>query len=179
MVVYATTDGYTRKVALRVAGWCNSLEATADVVDSAELPVGLNLSEYTAFILAGSVHESNHQRSLVEFVSEHAKELGRVPSAFLSVSLSAVTQDDKHRADAQRCIEAFFETTGWTPTVSTPVAGALLYTQYHWLKRTTMKAISAKQGGDTDTTRDFEYTDWGALEVFVTEFVKVRVAVAT
>jgi menaquinone-dependent protoporphyrinogen oxidase len=29
-----------------------------------------------------------------------------------------------------------------------------------------MKSISAKEGRDTDTTRDFEYTDWDAVDDF-------------
>ena len=34
-----------------------------------------------------------------------------------------------------------------------------------------MKLIAKKQGGDTDTLRDHEYTDWDDLKHFVEEFV--------
>jgi menaquinone-dependent protoporphyrinogen oxidase len=50
------------------------------------------------------------------------------------------------------------------------VAGALPYTRYNWLKRWVMKRIVAKAGGDTDTTRDYEYTNWEELRAFSEEF---------
>lgn len=49
------------------------------------------------------------------------------------------------------------------------VKGALPYTRYNWLKKI-MKRIVSKAGGDTDTTRDYEYTDWDDLRVFAREF---------
>ncbi len=56
-----------------------------------------------------------------------------------------------------------------------PVAGALLYTKYNLLMRWIMKRIAAKAGGATDTSRDYDYTDWTDLEVFAGDFGK-RVA---
>ena len=34
-----------------------------------------------------------------------------------------------------------------------------------------MKLIAKHQGGDTDTSRDYEYTDWDDLKHFIEEFV--------
>ena len=53
------------------------------------------------------------------------------------------------------------------------VAGALPYTKYGWLKRMMMKRIVAKAGGDTDTTRDYEYTDWIDLRNFARDFAEL------
>lgn len=50
------------------------------------------------------------------------------------------------------------------------VAGALLYTRYGWLKRWIMRRIVRKAGGDVDTTRDYEYTDWIALRELARRF---------
>ena len=33
-----------------------------------------------------------------------------------------------------------------------------------------MKRIAAKAGGDTDTSRDYEYTDWADLQRFADRF---------
>ena len=54
--------------------------------------------------------------------------------------------------------------------VTKPVAGALPYTRYNWFIRRVMKRIAAKAGGDTDTTRDYEYTDWQDLRSFAEQF---------
>ena len=59
--------------------------------------------------------------------------------------------------------------------VTTMVAGALADTKYNWFIRSMMKRIAAKAGGDTDTSRDYEYTDWPALSRFSVQFAR-RVA---
>lgn len=41
---------------------------------------------------------------------------------------------------------------------------ALLYTKYDFFKRFLMRIISKRSGGDTDTSRDFIYTDWDKLK---------------
>jgi menaquinone-dependent protoporphyrinogen oxidase len=176
LIVYATTEGQTRKIAARVAEYVRARRHQADVVDSAALPGSLAPAEYQAYILAGSLHQEKHQASLVSFVREHRDTLSARPSAFLSVSMTAAIRDAKHLADAQRCIDQFVEETGWTPTVTEPVAGALLYTRYDWLKRMLMRLISSREGGQTDTSRDWEYTDWAALEAFVDRFLRERAA---
>jgi menaquinone-dependent protoporphyrinogen oxidase len=50
-----------------------------------------------------------------------------------------------------------------------PVAGALLSTKYNFLIRFVMRRIAKKAGAETDTSRDYEYTDWVALDHFVEE----------
>ena len=47
---------------------------------------------------------------------------------------------------------------------------AVLYTRYGWFKRRIMQRIVAKAGGDGDTTRDYEYTNWADLRTFVEAF---------
>ena len=48
--------------------------------------------------------------------------------------------------------------------------GALRYTKYNVLIRIMMRVIVGFAGGDTDTSRDYEYTDWRAVEGFAAEF---------
>jgi len=36
-----------------------------------------------------------------------------------------------------------------------------------------MKRITAREGGDVDTSRDYEYTDWGALDRFTSQFAQI------
>ena len=51
------------------------------------------------------------------------------------------------------------------------VAGALLYTKYDFLKRFIMVQIVKGEGGDLDTSRDYEYTDWDDLKSVIEAFV--------
>ena len=58
-----------------------------------------------------------------------------------------------------------------------------MYTQYGSFKNLVMRWIAKRAGGDTDTTRDREYTDWAALdafaEAFATELAEARSQLAT
>jgi len=119
-------------------------------------------------IVAGSLHGGRHQRRLLRFVRDNLVALARLPTAFLSVSLSATGSDFP---GARRCADAFLAETGWRPDVVRLVAGALMYSRYGIFKRWMMRRIAAKAGGDTDTSRDYEYTDWPALRREVEAFL--------
>lgn len=171
LILFGTTEGHTRKIAYRAGEWLRDSGHSARVIDSADVPPDLDLSEFQAAIMAGSLHQTKHQKSLRHFVSDNAVELSQLPTLFLSVSLTAVHADEKHLAEARECIADFVEETGWTPTESVPVAGALLYTKYDWLRRYLMRKISESNGGDVDTSQDYEYTDWKGLKTSVDEFL--------
>lgn len=171
LVVYGTTEGHTRKVASFIA---NALEAKGrevDVIDGASPAAAQIQPVYAAAIVCGSLHQSKYQTALAHFVRSNAGWLGALPTAFVSVSLTAVLDDPASRAELDRLAAAFCAETGWTPGITEHVAGALLYTRYDYFKRLVMKMIARQQGGDTDTSRDFEYTDWNALQRFVDRFV--------
>lgn len=82
---------------------------------------------------------------------------------FLSVSLSAADDSPESAAATQRCIDAFCEQTGWTPTRTAPIAGALQYREYDVFTRQLMRLLM-KHTGPTDTARDYDYTDWDGVD---------------
>ena len=50
-------------------------------------------------------------------------------------------------------------------------AGAIMYRKYGFLKRFFMKLIASGAGGNTDTSKNYEYTDWDEVEHFTTGFL--------
>lgn len=56
--------------------------------------------------------------------------------------------------------------TGWRPDEVAAFAGALKYSEYGPLTRVVMKRVARRYGGDTDTSRDYEYTDWDEVAAF-------------
>ena len=66
-------------------------------------------------------------------------------------------------------IDTFLTDTGWRPSKIRAVAGALMYSKYNLLLRLIMKRIARQAGGDTDTTRDYDYTDYKSLDDFVSD----------
>ena len=75
---------------------------------------------------------------------------------------------------AEGYIEEFAEDTGWRPDMVGHFAGALLYKQYGFIKRHLMKKIARDKGNsDTDTSRDYVYTDWDGVKRFAEEFLEL------
>jgi menaquinone-dependent protoporphyrinogen oxidase len=171
LVVYASSEGHTKKIAERIGSWVTKSGGQARLINSASFDLEVDFSAFSLFVLAGSLHQGKHQGCLADFARRHRHELNSKPSIFLSVSLSAVGNDEKRLADCRKCIETFIAETGFHPMESMPVAGALLYSQYDFITKQFMRMISMKEGGDTDTSRDYEYTDWEALRHFIKGFL--------
>ena len=143
LVVYATRTGHTRHIAERVADRIRTLRHEAQIQDvrTEALP---SLERYSAVILAASVHLGHHEREMVKFVRARRSELDRLPTVFLSVSLTEAAATDVHRPDDERLdaqratrkvLEDFVLETGWRPGRSVPVAGALTDPAYGPLTR--------------------------------------------
>ena len=171
LVAYTTYDGHTAKIAERIAATLKSAECAVEVCDLARSRPEQSLEGYDGVIAGGPLHGGDHPPKLVTFASKNRTTVNTKPSAFLSVSLSAAGNDEQ-RDDAIRCLNEFLEETGWKPNRSTIVAGALLYREYGFIKRWMMKRIVSGGGGDTDTSRNYVYTDWEALDKFAHELVR-------
>jgi menaquinone-dependent protoporphyrinogen oxidase len=168
--VYATTHGHTAKVAARLAETMAAKDVHVEVVAAGEeaLPV---VKRADAVVVVGSVHRGSHQPELSEFVAHHRRLLRDMPSAFVSVSLTAAEDDPELRAETRRMIDEFVEDTGWTPDMQAAVAGAFEFSKYNPFERLIMRLIAREHDIDIDPYADMELTDWKALETFARDFV--------
>ena len=171
LVIYGTTEGQTRKIASFMTDCLRDRGQSVTLIDSTDLPKGLDVGGFSAVIAAGSVHNGRHQAPLFQFVRDHRSMLQAKPSAFVSVSLSMVSDDKEDRLDAAACADRFLLAAEWKPTVTHLVAGALRYTQYDFFKSWILKMIANAKGAYTDTSQDHEFTDWKDLEAFVDAFL--------
>ena len=172
LIPYGTTEGQTARIA----------EYLADVIRHQgyeAFPVDIKRSgtpepdDYDAVIVGASVHMGKHQSCVRDFVREHRAALERLPSAFFSVSLAIQDSTERGRHEAEGCVEKFVQQTGWRPGTVGLFAGALLYTRYGFITRWIMKRIARGKGSpDTDTSRDYVYTDWESVKRFAEEFLK-------
>lgn len=185
-VFYATREGQTRRIAEYIARALRASGFQVDVVDvGGALPVNLDVARYAGVVLAASIHMGRHERSMIRFVRAHRAALERLPTAFLSVSLSQAAVEDlaanavrKRRAAAEvgKAIDRFVRATRFRPARVHPVAGALLYRQYGAALRLLMRFISKVVGASTDASRDHEYTDWKALSRVADELAEPLLA---
>lgn len=169
LIVYSTTEGHTRKIVERLAARIRRHGTEVEVHDSTALPQPLDVAYFDAVILAGSVHHGRHQAALIHFIKAQRDMLKTKPTALVSVSFSAMEDDP---ADAQGYVNQLVEETDWQPSETFLVAGALLYTEYDFMKRWVIKLIMAKHGQPSDTTRDYEFTDWPAVDAFADAFTE-------
>jgi len=166
VVIFGTTDGQTAKVAQHVTDVLRSEQHIVELIDTRAPLHWTSLEGVNAAVIAGSVRMGRFQRSLVQFVHAHRDALGRIPTAFLAVSLSAARETPAARREVSKTVARFLNETGLEPRTVLPVAGALLYTRYGFFTRLALRFISKMAGGDTDASRDYEYTDWSALSDF-------------
>ena len=170
LVIFGTTDGHTARIASAIGDAVNDGGGTAAVVQATR--DGPDPRRYDAVLVAASVHRGRFQQPVVDWVRTHAPSLNAMPTAFVSVSLGILQHDPAVQAEVEAIVTRFLDSTGWRPTARLGAAGALLYTHYGWLTRLMMRRIAGKAGGDTDTTRDYVYTDWAVLRHFVDAFVR-------
>ena len=168
LVAFGTTDGHTSKVAHRVGEWLHACSHVVDVVNVAQ--VSPDPTRYDAVVVAASVHAGKYQRAVTRWVQRNSVALNEQPTAFLSVCLGVLQRDLAVDRDLEKIVDRFLTFTSWQPLETRVVAGALKYTQYNWLKRFLMRRIVRQAHGDTDTSRDYEYTDWEDLRAFVRRF---------
>ena len=58
----------------------------------------------------------------------------------------------------------------WHPKMMAVFAGALRYPRYNFFDRTMIKLIMKLTDGETDTTKEVEYTDWQKVSNFSQQF---------
>ena len=170
LVLYGTTHGHTARIAQSVADTLRRHGGSVDVVEAGtEHP---RPEDYAAVVVAASVKAGKYPRPVRQWVRAHAEALNGRPTAFISVCLAVLQQEPAVQQAVAAIMTRFLTAAGWRPAVTRTVAGALLYTRYNLLTRWVMQRIARKAGGDTDTSRDYEYTDWADLRAFAEAFAE-------
>jgi menaquinone-dependent protoporphyrinogen oxidase len=171
LICYATTDGQTRKIAEFIADAARKKGHEVDLVD-ANMAEDVDPSRFQAVVLAGSVHIGRYQTALVHRIKRWRETLNARPTAFVSVSLSAASDDPHMRAEMDECARHMLQGAGLEPAATLHVAGALRFTQYDFFRRWIMRLIANQQmETPVDPTRDMELTDWDAVAQFIDDFL--------
>src|SRR5215204_7536274 len=171
LIPYGTSEGLTARISEYIADVIRGHDYEADAVDL-KGSVDPEPDDYDAVIVGASIHMGKHEHYVLDFVKENRNALERLPSAFFSVSMAA--HDDMEEAEGY--FEEFVRETGWRPAKVGFFGGALLYTHYGFIKRHIMKKIARDKGNpDTDTSRDYVYTEWDGVKHFVEEFLETLV----
>ena len=142
LILYATTEGQTRKICQFVMSHLTAAGHSAALL-SAEGNMDVDPSEFDAAILAASIHAGNFQTPMSDYATHHSKALNAMKTLFLSVSLSAAGDDPDDWAGIERAVDAFTSETGWTPNQVEHVAGAFRFGEYDFFKSWAMRWIGS------------------------------------
>lgn len=169
LVVHATVEGQTRRIAERVAETVTGgghaprpFEAAAGSPPAFPATAG-------AAILCAPIHIGRYPTAFEAAVHAWSADLARRPSAFVSVTLAIASDDAAERAEAEAFAARFAARTGWQPDRVHHAAGALRFSEYGVLRRLLMRRVAAAEGHPG--SRDREFTDWAALAAFVRDFL--------
>ena len=177
-VFYATREGQSERVAQRIATDLRARHEIVDVINVRDIRGSIEWPAYNHAYVVASVHAGHHEKEMIKFVRRFKDELMERHAAFFSLTLSqagaelpnnTLVQRETARGDALRMITDFMKDTGWHPEHVMPVAGALTYSKYNFLVKWIMKRIAHKAGFDGPATRDYEFTNWPAVDRFVAQ----------
>jgi menaquinone-dependent protoporphyrinogen oxidase len=171
LIVYGTTEGHTRELSAFVSRVLTQSGHEADIRDTGSTDETLNPSDYDGVLIAASLHVGHFQPGVVEFARRHHEQLNMMPSAFISVSLSAAGVNPEDWEGLEQCLSRFLHETMWRPKAVHHAAGAIRYSQYDFFKRLAIKFIASQRGQKTVMSQDYDLTDYPALETFVLGFI--------
>lgn len=167
LILYSSRDGQTRAIASYIA---SKLQDTlsCDVIDLLQADA-IELGQYQRVLIGASVRYGHFHPVLEKFVKRHAEQLNQMPSAFFAVNLTA-RKPEKRAPQTNAYTRKFLLSSPWQPKQCAVFAGALRYPRYRWFDRFMIRLIMKITGGETDTSKEIEYTDWQQVERFTQEF---------
>jgi menaquinone-dependent protoporphyrinogen oxidase len=176
LIVHASRDGQATAIARRIGHVMTQQGHAASVVPVDDPSIAAELERSEAVVIGAGIRYGRHGRAVETLVRDHLGAIAARHNAFFSVSMSAARAG---QGEAARYVEEFVQRTHWRPHRIATFAGALRYTRYNPFLRLVMRLISKSAGGDTDTSRDHEYTDWDAVERFAREIAAEPARLAT
>lgn len=172
LIIYSTTDGHTRKIAEYMASHASNTQrfSVIDVIDIKSVN-SIELKNYSHIIVGASIRYGKFAKPVFDFIEQQSDSLNKVVSGFYSVNLTA-RKADKNTPETNVYTRKFLENINWKPSLVAVFAGALLYPRYGFFDKFMIKLIMKITKGETDTSKEIEYTDWESVGVFIDEISK-------
>ncbi len=161
LILYSTRDGQTKKIAEFIAAQLNNDQVCVQsLADN-----NVELSEYDKIVIGASIRYGHFDRNLYKFIEKQTALLNQKYTAFFGVNLTA-RKTGKDTPETNVYVRKFLQRITWKPTISSVFAGALFYPRYSWFDRIMIQFIMKLTGGETDPTKEIEYTDWQKVTSF-------------
>ena len=164
LILYASTDGHTRKI-------CNRLQQVIEQQGHQVTSVSIDnesqvdLQAFDKIVIGASIRYGKHNPKITDFINRNKQLLDSKPNAFFSVNIVA-RKPEKNQPDTNPYLRKFLKKIAWRPKELAVFAGKLEYPKYSFFDRTMIRLIMFITKGPTDPTAVIEFTDWQQVESF-------------
>ena len=163
LIVYATTDGHTRKICERLQKVIEQQQSQVQLLRIDEAHPDLTL--YDKIVVGASIRYGKHSKQIYDFIKQHQQLLDSKPNAFFSVNVVA-RKAEKNQPDTNPYLKKFLSQIAWQPKQLAVFAGNLDYPGCRYLDRQMIRLIMWMTKGPTAPDTVVDYTDWDKVEVF-------------
>lgn len=163
LFLYASHDGQTIKIMKCIEEEYKSSHAS-EWLDLTTYP-NVDFSQYKKVIVGAGIRYGYLHKSLYKFIKKHLIELDRNDVSFFCVNLTA-RKEGKNTPDTNAYMRTFLKKSPWIPKHQAVFAGGLYYPRYKWFDKMMIKFIMHITKGETDTSKEVEYTDWNQVKEF-------------
>lgn len=170
-LLYSTREGQTRKIVSYIE---NQLEGfTCDTFDLHTQP-DVDLSAYDRVVIGASIRYGHLNKALYRFIDQHLEQLEQGNAAFFCVNLTARKEaQGKDTPEGSAYIKTFLKKSPWQPELIGVFAGALYYPRYNFFDKQMIRFIMTLTGGETDTSKEVEYTNWEKVTLFANKVAEM------
>jgi menaquinone-dependent protoporphyrinogen oxidase len=173
-VFYATRDGHSRSIAVRIVERlaANGIRATASDLATAS-PTQAELAAAPLVALVAAVRYGRHLPEAGRFLVAYGSLSSPPPLALASVNLTA-RKPDKSSAETNPYLRKLIARSPIKPALAIAIAGRLDYPRYRWWDRQIIRIIMWLTGGPTDPSTCVDFTSWCAVDQFASRLVELN-----
>ena len=171
LIIFSTVDNHTKKISDYISRFLDS----KDDIDLVDLEVinKYNINDYNRIIIGASIRYGKFRKSLYEFISKNKIHLDKKISCFFGVNLVA-RKKEKNTPETNPYIIKFLKKTKWQPNLVGVFAGSLEYSKYKISDKFIIKFIMWITDGPTDTSKDYEFTNWEDVKNFSKKICEIN-----
>ena len=169
LIIYATIEGQTGKVARFIEAQLNSAGHETRLVDAADKLVDVSFDGIDKVILAAPVHERRHPKPFETLITSAHRDLNARDTLLLSISMNAAFPEGHE--EAQDYVDEMMMRTGVKPRTVALVAGAVRNHRYDYYASQVLRHVVLRDREFDPGAESHEFTDWDALKATVAGFI--------
>ncbi|MHA2940137.1 menaquinone-dependent protoporphyrinogen IX dehydrogenase [Vibrio sp. RC27] len=168
LFLYSTREGQTVKILKHIAQSFD--HDTVEFVDIHQCNE-MDFTLYDKVLIGASIRYGKLNRLFYRFVERYHKELTSLNAAFICVNLTARKEaEGKDTPEGSVYVQTFLKKSVWQPKFIGVFAGAVRYPRYRFIDKMMIKLIMTITKGETDTSKEVEYTNWDKVDKFTEKF---------